>query len=339
MTPSLRMAVIGVGRIGLVHAENLAHHVRGAELVAVTTRQAARAEAARERCGPVPAFPTLEALLENVAVDAVVIASGTSAHRDNIEVCAAAGLHIFCEKPLALTLADCDAAIFAARQAGVSLMVGHVRQFDPGYRAAMARLEAGEIGPPVIYRAIAGDQDPPRPSFADPNVSGGLITDAGYHDLYLARWLMGDEVEYVYADGGALVDPAIGQVGDVDNAIVSLRFARGGLGTLLVSRTTRYGHDVRVEIIGQEGALQVGYLRQTPLNVLTRDGLRHDVVPNTAARYAEAFVRELQAFVDAVHQGTQPPVRGEDARTTLAIALAATQAMHRHRPLNLSDVS
>jgi predicted dehydrogenase len=339
MTKFLRMAVIGAGRIGLVHAENLAHRVRGAKLVAVTTSNPQRAAEAHRRCGDIAVFPTLPELLSKAELDAVVLASSTSAHRDNIQTCAAAGLHIFCEKPLALSLTDCDKAIAAVETAGVSLMLGHVRQFDTGYQAAKARIEAGDIGRPIVFRAIAGDQDPPPPSFADPTVSGGLITDAGYHDLYLARWLMNDEVRRAYAEGEVLVDPALGEAGDVDNAIVDFQFVGGGLGTLFVSRTTRYGHDVRVEVIGEEGALHVGYLRQTPVNLLTRQGVLHDVVPDTAARYAGAFVAELQAFVDSVRQGETPPVTGDDGRATLAVGLAATRAMREKKPINIKDVA
>jgi len=217
-------------------------------------------------------------------------------------------------------------------------MLGHVRQFDSGYQAAKTRIEAGDIGRPIVFRAIAGDQDPPPPSFADPTVSGGLIVDAGYHDLYLARWLMADEVSRAFAEGDALVDPKLGAVGDVDNAIVDFRFAGGGLGTLFISRTTRYGHDVRVEIIGEERALHVGYLRQTPVNLLTRQGVLYDVVPDTAARYADAFVAELQAFVDSVQNIKTPPVTAHDAQATLAIGLAATRALHQKRPVLLEEI-
>jgi len=334
--PDLRIAVIGAGRIGLVHAANIAHRLRGADLVAVTTANPDRAAAARQLFGPELAiYANLAGLLAQETLDAVVIASSTAAHRANIEACAAAGLHIFCEKPLALSLPDCDAAILAGEQAGIKLMVGHVRRFDPAAIAAKQRIAAGDIGRPIVYRAIAGDQDPPPPSFADPSVSGGLITDAGYHDLYLARWLMEDEIVRVYAEGGALVAPEIGAVGDVDNAIVDFRFARGGLGTLYVSRTTRYGHDVRVEVIGSEGAVHIGQLRRTPVNLLTRGGLSHDVIPDTAARYAEAFVAELQAFVDCVRHDTPPPVTGQDSRAVVAIGLAARKSHQQGRIINI----
>jgi len=331
----IRLAVIGVGRIGLTHAESLAHRVPGARLVAVTTSQPERAAQARQRCGDVAVYPDLDALLASEQLDAVVIASSTSAHADNVERCAAAGLHIFCEKPLALTLADCDLAIAATGQAGVKLMLGHVRQFDAGHVEAKRLIRAGAIGKPLVFRAISGDVDPPPPSFANPAVSGGLILDAMYHDLYLSRWLMDDEVVRVYAEGGALVDAAIGAVGDVDNAVVAVRFAGGPMGTLFVSRTTRYGHDLRVEVIGDEGAVQIGTMRQTPLRLLDRQGVHHDMPRTTPDRLGEAFVTELQAFVDCVANDTAPPVTGHDSRATIAVGIAATQAMHQGKPIQV----
>ncbi|MDY7080727.1 MAG: Gfo/Idh/MocA family oxidoreductase [Chloroflexota bacterium] len=331
----IRIAVIGVGRIGLTHAENLAHRIRGARLVAVTTSKAERAAAARQCCGDVPVYPTLEKLLEAEQLDGVVISSSTSAHADNVAQCAAAGWHMFCEKPLALTLADCDRAIAAAEQAGVKLMMGHVRQFDAGHVEAKLLIEKGAIGQPLVFRAISGDVDPPPASFADPSVSGGLILDAMYHDLYLSRWLMADEIARVYAEGGALVDAGVRSVGDVDNAVVCLRFAGGPMGTLFVSRTTRYGHDLRVEVIGDEGAVQVGRFRHTPVRLLDRRGVHHDMARTTPERLGEAFVTELQAFVDCIVQDTAPPVSGHDSRATVAVGIAATRSMREGRAVGI----
>ncbi len=331
----VRIAVVGVGRIGITHAESLARRVAGAELMAVTTSNAERAAAARERCGDVAVYPTLDALLVAEQLDGVVIASSTSAHADNVEACAIAGLHIFCEKPLALTLADCDRAIAAVEKAGVKLMIGHVRRFDAGHVEAKRLIEAGAIGKPVVFRAISGDVDPPPPGFADPAVSGGLLLDAMYHDLYLSRWLMADEIVRAYAEGGALVDGAIGAVGDVDNAVVTLRFAGGPMGTLFVSRTTRYGHDLRVEVIGDEGAVQIGTFRQTPVRLLDRRGVHHDMPRTTPDRLGDAFVTELQAFVDCVRDDTEPPVTGHDSRATVAVGIAATQSMHTGKPVEI----
>jgi predicted dehydrogenase len=331
----IRMAVIGVGRMGLTHAENLAHRVRGARLVAVTTSKAERAAEVCRSSGDVAVFPTLETLLDAGELDAVCISSSTSAHADNVEACAAAGLHIFCEKPLALTLPDCDRAIAAAERAGVKLMMGHVRQFDAGHVEAKRFIDAGAIGQPLVFRAISGDVDPPPPSFANPAVSGGLILDAMYHDLYLSRWLMADEPVRAYTEGGALVDPGIGAVGDVDNAVVTLRFDKGAMGTLFVSRTTRYGHDLRVEVIGDEGAVQIGRFRQTPVRLLDRQGVHHDMPRTTPDRLGDAFVTELQTFVDCLAHGIEPPVTGHDSRATVAVGLAATQSLHAGQPVEL----
>jgi myo-inositol 2-dehydrogenase/D-chiro-inositol 1-dehydrogenase len=202
MVKQIRIALVGAGRIGVTHAENLAHRVRGAQLVAVTTSKAERVAAIRACCGGVAIYPTLEALLEGESLDAVAITSSTSAHADNVVACAGSGLHIFCEKPLALTLEDCDRAIAAVEAAGVEFMLGHVRRFDSGHVEAKRMIERGAIGRPLVFRAISGDVDPPPASFADPSVSGGLILDAMYHDLYLAPWLMDDRIDRVYAEGG-----------------------------------------------------------------------------------------------------------------------------------------
>jgi len=331
----LRIAVVGVGRMGLTHAENLAGRVRGAQLVAVTTSVEKRAAAVRQRCGPVAVHPDLETLLAKEHLDAIVISSSTAAHTDNVVRCAVQGLHIFCEKPLALTVPDCERAISAAEKARVRLMIGHVRQFDTGHLEAKRQIEAGAIGRPLVFRSISGDVDPPPPSFADPRVSGGLILDAMYHDLYLSRWLLADEIVRAHAEGGALVDPAVGAVGDVDNVVVTLRFAGGGLGTLLASRTTRYGHDLRVEVIGDEGAVQIGRFRQTPVRLLDRRGVHHDMPRTTPDRLGEAFVTELQAFVDCVLQGLTPPVTGHDSQAVIRVGVAATQSMHTGGPVDL----
>lgn len=323
----LRVAVIGAGRMGMTHADNVANRVRGARLVAVTTSSAERAAEVRRRCGPVSVYARLDHLLEAERLDAAVVSSSTSAHVDNVEACARAGLHILCEKPLALDIGGCTRAGRAARAAGVGLMVGHVRRFDAGYVEAKRLIDAGAVGRPLVYRSLSGDMDPPPPSFADLAVSGGLIVDSMYHDIYLGRWLMSDEIVRVCAEGGALVDPEVGRVGDVDNAVVTARFAGGALGTLVASRTTRYGHDLRGEVIGDEGAVQVGRLRRTPVRLLDRSGVHHDTVHTTPERMGDAFVAMLQEFVDAVAAGAAAPVGADEAAATLAVALSARRSL------------
>jgi predicted dehydrogenase len=331
----VRVAVVGVGRIGMTHAETLARRTRAARLVAVTTSSAERAAEARQRCGDVSVYSSLDTLLQAERLDAVVLASSTSAHVPNVERCAAAGIHILCEKPLALGVEGCDRAIAAAEAAEVKLMIGHVRRFDSGYLEAKRLIERGAVGVPVIVRAISGDMDPPPPSFADLHVSGGLLLDSMYHDFYLARWLMADEIVRVYTEAGALIDEGVRSVGDVDNAVVSVRFAGGAVGTMTASRVTRYGHDLRTEVIGDEGAVQVGYFRQTPVRLLDRKGVHHDTPQSTPDRMGEAFVRELQAFVDCVRDGTDPPVSALDARATVAVSVAATRSIRDCAPVEV----
>ena len=288
----VRVAVVGVGRIGLTHAETLAHRTHGARLVAVTTSSPEGAVEVRRRCGDVAVYPNLDLLLAAGRLDAVVVASSTCAHVGNVERCAAAGVHMLCEKPLALNLEDCD-------------------------------------------RAISGDMDPPPPSFADLSVSGGLLLDSMYHDFYLSRWLMGDEIVRVYTEAGALIDEGVRSVGDVDNAVVSVRLAGGAVGTMTASRVTRYGHDLRTEVIGDEGAVQVGYFRQTPVRLLDRKGVHHDTPKSTRDRMGEAFVSEVQAFVDCVRDDTDPPVSTLDARATVAVSLAATRSIREGAPVEV----
>jgi scyllo-inositol 2-dehydrogenase (NAD+) len=331
----LRVAVVGAGRIGLTHAESLVRRVHGARLVAATTSRPERSEALCRACGTVSVHPSLEALLEAEALDAAVIASSTSAHVDNVVRCAAAGVHLLCEKPLALDLDGCDRAMDAAATAGVKLMIGHVRRFDSGYVEAKRLIESGAIGRPVLYRSISGDMDPPPPSFADLSVSGGLILDSMYHDIYLGRWLLADEVVRVHGEGEALIDDGVRSVGDVDNAVVSLRFAGGAMGSLSASRVTRYAHDLRGEVIGDEGAVQIGALRRRPLRLLDRNGVHHDTVHTSGQRMGDAFAAMLQSFVDCVHDNIEPPVTAADSRATVAAAIAATESIRTGLPVTL----
>ena len=333
----LRVAVVGVGRMGLTHAENIVHRTRGAQLVAVTTSSAERAEAVRRCCGAVPVYDNLDRLIESKSLDAVIISSSTSAHVENVERCAAAGLHILCEKPLGLSLEDCDRAVNVVDTAGVKLMIGHTRRFDAGYEEAKRLIESGAIGRPVLYRSISGDVNPPPLAFADLGVSGGLILDSMYHDIYLGRWLMDDEIIRVYGEGGALIDDDVGSVGDVDNAVVSARFAGGAMATLTASRTTRYGHDLRGEVIGDEGAVQVGRLQKTPVRWLDKAGAHHDAVFTTPERMGDAFVTMLQSFVDCILDDTEPPVSSQDGMATLSIAIAARHSIQTGEPVTLDD--
>jgi predicted dehydrogenase len=251
---------------------------------------------------------------------------------------AAAGKAIFCEKPPALTLAETDEMIAAADRAGVHLQVGFMRRFDAGYLEAKRRIDAGVIGRPVAIRSIGRDPHRTSLEYARPSVSGGLVVDMAIHDFDSVRWLMGDEVESVYCETASLVYPELRDVGDVDTAMISLRFAGGALGHVEVSRTAAYGYDIRCEIVGSAGALQVGYLQQTPVLTLTRDGVRHDVVPHFPERFGPAYIRQIERFVESVRTGRPPEMAPRDARAALAIALAATLSQAEGRAVAVSEM-
>ena len=327
MHSRLRVGVIGLGRMGQVHAQHLAE-LPDAELVVVASRRPQVAEQVGRRLGSEWATD-YEAVLTRRDLDAVVIATATREHVDHIIQAAKTGLAIFCEKPIALTLEDTDRALDAVARAGVPLMVGFMRRFDPPYARAKQLIEEGAIGRPVMYKGVNRDPQWPAHEDDDPSVSGGFFVDMGVHDFDLARWLMGSEVTRVYAVGRALVYPQLAEVGDIDNALVTLEFASGAIGDVDLSRNARYGYDIRTEVLGDEGALWIGTIQQTPLLVLTRQGVTHDVYPWFPERFAVAFREEIAAFVRGVVTGAPLSPTGEDARRALAIALTAREAFEK----------
>jgi scyllo-inositol 2-dehydrogenase (NAD+) len=332
----LGFGVIGVGRMGRRHAENLRSRIPEAKLVAVADVDLEAARGLAEELEIKHYDDSVDALVERHDVDAVVIASPSRFHLSAVQTAAAAGKHILCEKPLALTLEDVDVAIGAARKTKVLLQVGFMRRYDPAYQEAYKRIEVGEIGTPIIFRSIGRDREPPPLSFYKSG-SGTLFLDSSIHEFDLARWLMKDEVAEVHAFGGTLACPELVEFGELDAGVVNLRFSRGAIGNVESFRQSRYGYDIYTEVVGSKGTLRMGYLRQTALTVLTGDGVTHDVVSQFLVRFAEAYLNELRDFVRAVLTGSPPSVTGEDARRALAIALAAEKSCRDCRSVLLCD--
>jgi predicted dehydrogenase len=276
-------------------------------------------------------------VLENKSVRGVFVTSPTSTHRQVVVAAAEAGKAIFCEKPIALTLEDTDVMLDAIGRSGVLFQAGFMRRFDAGYVAAKEQIEAGVIGKPVTFKSVGRDPFCPDLEYAKPSVSGGLILDMAIHDFDLGRWLMEDEVKRVYTEGGTLAFPQLNTVGDIDNAVVNMLFEGGGLGNVEVSRNALYGYDIRTEILGTEGGLNVGYYRQTPLLVMTRQGISHDMVPYILERFGDAYLAQSRDFVERVINDREPAVDAHDARAALEIGLAATESYHKARPVELSE--
>jgi inositol 2-dehydrogenase len=276
-------------------------------------------------------------VLQDKSVDAVFVTSSTSTHREVVIAAAEAGKAIFCEKPIALTLEDTDDMIAALDRSGVMFQAGFMRRFDPGYAMAKLKIEEGAIGQPVTFKSIGRDPFCPDLEYAKPSVSGGLILDMAIHDFDLARWLMADEVRRVHTEGGTLAFPQLNTVGDIDNAVVNMRFQGGALGNVEVSRNALYGYDIRTEILGTEGGLNIGYYQQTPLLVMTTRGIEHDMVPYITERFGDAYRTQTYDFVDRVIRDREPAVDARDARAALLIGLAANRSYHEERIVALDE--
>jgi scyllo-inositol 2-dehydrogenase (NAD+) len=332
----LNVGLIGVGRLGRVYARDLSTRIGSTRLAAIADIDEAALDAVRREFDIPHAFTDPEDLLRDPSIDAVVIVTPTSTHREVALAAAAAGKPIFCEKPPSISLDDAIAMRRAIEQSGVFFQLGFMRRFDRGYVAAKARLDEGAIGAAVLFKSTSRDPYPPSVAYADPRRSGGLIVDMGIHDFDLARWFMG-EVATVQAVGGVLAYPELGAVGDIDNAVVTLEFTSGRLGVVDLTRNGIYGYDISTELLGTEGTLRIGYLRETPLMVMTRAGVAHDTVPYFMERFEGAYTTQLENFARNVLEGRTPPIRIDDGIEALRIALAATRARETGQCASLSS--
>ena len=332
-TATLRIGVIGAGRIGSMHAELLARRVPGA---AVTRIHDVLEDSAREvgKALGVPVAADLDELLGAADVDAVAICTSTDTHADLIVAAAQAGKAIFCEKPVSLDLVEVDRALAAVEAAGVPFQIGFNRRFDPAHAAVAAAVAGGEVGEPQLVRISSRDPAPPPVAYI--RVSGGIFLDMTIHDFDMARFVTGSEVVEVYARGSVQIDPEIHEAGDVDTAVVMLEHANGCLTTIDNSRQAVYGYDQRVEVFGSAGmAASENPLAHSAI-VRSADGSRAATLPYFyLERYIPSYLREWEAFVGAVAAGATPPVTGADARAPLVIGMAAWQSLREGRPVRI----
>jgi myo-inositol 2-dehydrogenase/D-chiro-inositol 1-dehydrogenase len=334
---NLRFGVIGAGRIGKIHAENLATRIPGVEVAAIADVDLKSAQELAVRLHVPIAVDDYHAILSDPTIDAVAICSSTDTHAKIVIEAAQAGKHIFCEKPIDHDLAKIDAALDAVEKAGVKLQIGFNRRFDPNFRKVRAMVADGKIGEPQIIRITSRDPAPPPVSYV--KVSGGMFLDMTIHDFDMARYLSGSEVEEVYVAGAVRVDPLIGQAGDLDTAVVTLKFKNGAIGTIDNSRKAIYGYDQRVEVFGSQGVVAVS--NNTPDTHVFGDSEGfHAAKPLYffLERYAESFVAEMREFVASVRSGTTPLVTGADGRAPVVIAMAATRSYREGRPVKLSEI-
>jgi inositol 2-dehydrogenase len=332
----LGVGVLGVGEMGKRHAENLRRLVPEARLVAVSDAAAERARQVAAELEIEHSYDSLEALLECKELDAVLIATPDKFHAQAIAAAARAGKDILCEKPLALNLADGHAALDAVAKAGVRLQIGFMRRYDPAYAAAMKRVEAGEIGVPVIFKSVGRDKDAPPMTAYEANINGMVFYNNTIHDFDLARWIMQDEVAEVHSYTTVAIRPEVAKYGDVVASVVNVRYEHGAIGNIESYLQAVYGYDVRTEIVGSKGSVLVGSLRQTAATFLTAGGGVQTLADHFLTRFADAYLAEVRDFVQNILNDRPVRVTGEDGLKALGIAVAAENSHVQGKPAKVT---
>jgi myo-inositol 2-dehydrogenase/D-chiro-inositol 1-dehydrogenase len=327
-----------MGRIGRLHGENIANAIAGATLVAAADPMLNdEMKSWAESKGAKYIYADAEELINNPEVDAVFICSSTATHADFIIKSAGAGKHIFCEKPIHTDPAKIIEALDAVEKAGVKLQVGFVRRFDHNHKKVHDVVASGKLGNPHIIKVTSRDPEPAPIEYL--RTSGGLFVDMMIHDFDMVRYLSGSEVTEVFAYGNVLIEPAIKEFGDIDTAIVSLKFANGALGVIDNSRAARYGYDQRTEVHADKGCVKVENDRDDMSEILTAEGTE-SAKPTWffLERYTQAFIAETIAFVNAIENGEDVPVNGHDGLMPVYIAIAADKSLREGRVVKLDEV-
>jgi len=333
---TVRLGLVGVGRIGRLHAQTVARQLKQAELVALTDIDQNSAQQVAREFGVPKVATKFQELVADPSIEAVVICSATNTHVPFIIEAAQHGKHIFCEKPIAADLSEIDKALSVVEKAGVKLMIGFNRRFDADIQRLKKAIDSGEIGTPHMLRLVSRDPAPPPIEYI--KVSGGLFFDMTIHDFDVSRFLFGDVVE-VYAAAGVLVDPAIGAAGDVDTAMITLKFANGAIGSIENSRRAVYGYDQRFEVFGSKGSAASANHYANTVTVSTNQSIARDLpLYFFLERYTGSYQAELGAFVRCLVEDTPPPVTGLDGRAPVVIAQAALISYKENRPVRLSEI-
>jgi predicted dehydrogenase len=322
VTARVGVGLAGLGRMGRIHAANLALRCPSARLARVFDLDEAAARTAGERFG-VPWTCAYDELLADPAVEAVAVATPTASHAELAIAAAGAGRHVFCEKPISLDRQASLDVIAATRASGVAFQVGFHRRFDPDWAAPAERIRAGELGQVYLFRTSLRDMLPPDPAFL--SGSGGFFVDVTIHDLDTARWLVGEVVE-VSAFGAALSDPGFAAAGDLDTAVVVLRFEGGALGVIDNSRAAGYGYECSTEVMGSLATVRIDHPQPLHYEWRTPGWAAQPLVRDFEQRYPLAYALELEGFARCLLEGRPPQVTGADALAAFDLASAADRA-------------
>lgn len=335
----LGVGVVGVGTMGKQHAYNLRHLIPEAQLIAVADTDIERAKLVATELEIDHHYSSVEAMVERKDVQAIVVVTPAKFHGAAMKVCAHAGKDIFCEKPFTLTIEEADEVLDLTQNAGVRVQVGHVRRYDPPNVSAKRRIEAGEIGDPVIFKSLARDPAPPPVGYMASGVNGMFFQDSTVHEFDLGRWLMNDEISEIHAYGAVLVFPEIAQFNDIDTALLNMKFSRGALGAVENYMQSGYGYDVRTEVVGSKGTIITGYLQQTAEVVLTAAGAKTDVVDHFLVRFADGYLHQMRDFVQTILTDRSTKVDAFDGRQSVAVAAAAERSYREGRAVTVQNRS
>ena len=335
----LRIGIAGLGRLGRRHAENLAQRVRGAELIAACSPVAEELHWAADSLGVKHLYRDYRELLAHPGLDAVFVVTPTALHVEQIIQGLQAGKHVFCEKPLSLDLADCRRVEEeAAKRPQLKVMIGYGRRFDPSYRDAYDKIQAGLIGRPFLVRSQNLDMNDPGGFFVRfAPTSGGIFLDCTVHDIDLARWLLGGPKPIrVFAAGVVAIHEGLREFDDVDNGVATCEFADGRLACFYASRTMAHGHETLTEIYGTQGRLTVGQNpRLNRVDISDAQGVRNECTPTFYERFEQAFLLETADFVNAVLEDRAPALTLHDATEATRIGIALRQSLQTRRVVEL----
>jgi myo-inositol 2-dehydrogenase/D-chiro-inositol 1-dehydrogenase len=336
MTRKVKIAVIGTGRMGSVHTRNIARLIPEADLVAVCDIRLEVAQAVADELGIQRVVKDYHDLLADKEIEAILIATSTNTHSFIMKDVAAAGKHIFCEKPLALELDKIDEALAAVEKAGVKLQVGFNRRFDKSFRQVHEIVESGDIGRPCILHIT--NRDPDFPSMEFMRVSGGMFLDMTIHDFDMARFQVG-EIDEVYATGSVLIEPELKEFGDIDTNVVTLKFANGTVGAIDNSRKAVYGYDQRLEVFCSNGTAMANNESENTAVKGNPGGFHSARLPHFfIQRYAPCYVDEVRQFIECVREDKPTPTTGKDGRAAVVLGYAAWKSLHENRPVKVSEI-
>ena len=342
MTATIRICMIGAGRVGKLHSGTLKRHVPGGDVVALVDPWAEVRNATGDEFGIERRFASLADALDAVEFDAVVITTPTPTHRELAVLAAEHGKHVFLEKPMALSLAECDDILAAVDRHGVLLQMGFMRRFDPDFAAAWERIQGGEIGEPMMIKSLTHGPGLPPPWATDLKTSNGNLAEVNSHDLDSVRWLMASNPHRIYVEVANFKGAERGVTSEhfYDNLFATVKFESGALGNISGVCPCDYGYDSRVEIIGKKGIMQIGQMQGEAIVVcIDRDhGLVTPIFRRWPDRFRWGYIQELEHFVECIQQQRSPKVTGEDGRWAVAMVLAGTRSFLEERPVYLQEI-